>query len=100
MPLYYRHVKSFARATPVLRVKQVHDRIRVDPTPDCGIFHVFQTRVAPPSSSGPGHLVLSQKTGVRFPVGVLVSTGPVMWNEGLLRCTAPLTDSPCRTRSH
>ena len=26
----------------------------------------------PPSSSGLGHLVLSQETGVRFPVGVLV----------------------------
>ena len=29
----------------------------------------------PPSSSGPGYLVLSQETGVRFPLGVLPGQG-------------------------
>ena len=29
----------------------------------------------PPSSSGPGYLVLSQETGVRFPLGVLKGPG-------------------------
>ena len=28
----------------------------------------------PPSSSGPGYLVLSQETGVRFPLGVLAGS--------------------------
>ena len=32
----------------------------------------FLMLLLPPSSSGLGHLVLSQETGVRFPVGVLV----------------------------
>ena len=42
-------------------------RLRVD-RPGC---FVILRAAWPPSSSGLGYLVLSQKTGVRFPVGVL-----------------------------
>ena len=34
---------------------------------------VREIGLLPPSSSGLGHLVLSQETGVRFPVGVLLN---------------------------
>src|SRR5690606_6436730 len=49
--------------------------------------------ILPPSSSGLGHLVLSQETGVRFPVGVLAGkpanapelgrrlAGPLRWRR-------------------
>ena len=37
----------------------------------CGATHRRRGTRTPPSSSGLGYLVLSQETGVRFPVGVL-----------------------------
>jgi len=37
-------------------------------------FLKLEPNAAPSSSSGLGHLVLSQETGVRFPVGVLFGT--------------------------
>jgi hypothetical protein len=35
----------------------------------------------PPSSSGLGYLVLSQETGVRFPVGVLNDSPGCSWDH-------------------
>jgi hypothetical protein len=43
--------------------------------PPPGVALASEGRDWPPSSSGLGHLVLSQKTGVRFPVGVFRTRG-------------------------
>ena len=43
-----------------------------------------------PSSSGPGHLVLSQKTGVRLPVGLGFRPLPCA-----RRASRPVTEAGC-----
>ncbi len=80
---------SDGRADPLFKYRQAHPARQGDEraklrhgrglTPSGAVLYFkarrLARRAAPPSSSGLGHLVLSQKTGVRFPVGVLYGVG-------------------------